>query len=116
MDIQAYITKCWQGKERLSKVFWYWFVLVPAVLTVTVAGVLKFVYPLMRMEEWLHYALMFAFVYGPWVLISMWRGAFNVEWKGWGYLARIWVVVFSTVTAVLLSSPFWLPWLYSLGY
>ena len=33
------------------------------------------------------FVLMFAFK--VWVLVAIWRCAFNVNWVGWGYLARM---------------------------
>lgn len=116
MGLQEYISRCWNGKEKLWRVFWYWFVAFPVVMGFAIYIVIEAFYLTRFIEEWLHYILIALFVYGPWVLVSMWRCAFNVEWKPLGYLTRIWVLVFSIVSIVLFSSPFWLPWLYGVGY
>ena len=37
---------------------------------------------------------LFAPVYTLWALISLWKSAFNSNWKGWGYIVRVLCVIF----------------------
>lgn len=39
-----------------------------------------------------------------WWLLSMWRCAFNVNWSGWGYMSRLYVMFVSSVIPLGIGS------------
>ncbi len=44
-------------------------------------------------------ALAGSIAYLVWAFVSIWRGAFNVGWKGWGYVCRAVVVLQAVLMA-----------------
>lgn len=92
MDVNEYTSYCLKGKEKLWKVFWLWFVAVVTFLAV----VFKFAAPYALandsfMENWLQWVFLVLLVYGIWIMMALWRCAFNATWKGWGYMVRLMV-------------------------
>lgn len=85
MPEQVVLKQYWQGRGRLWVVYWLYGVLGSAILTallalpVALAGV-SAVYYLV--------ALAVVAVYTVWIVVSVWRCAFNVDRELWAYLAR----------------------------
>lgn len=83
----SFLSRCWRGQERLYKVFWVYGLLLnlPFFAVGVAAGYLHM--PLLLVPLVPVYV-----AYLVWVLVSMWRCAFNSSWSGWAYLGRAWVV------------------------
>jgi len=81
------IRRAWGGEVRLWKVFWLYFVLALEG-AIVVVGYLIGLFGLPYLALWAVIAPL-----AVWAAVSVWRCAFNAGWRGWGYLARIFVVV-----------------------
>lgn len=82
-----------EGQEKLRHVFWLYFVVsgIGGYLVVSMLnGVVMAVVPYGVILAGLLYAI--AVLYLAWCLFAIWQCAFNVQWKPWGYLARIFSV------------------------
>ena len=93
----------WRGEERLWKAFWL-FGLVGFSGAGSVVGLVRGV--VVEAQMWIGVGLIFwvlavagLIAYQVWVCVAIWRGAFNVGWKGWGYIGRV-VVVLQAVAVV----------------
>ena len=113
--MKKYILKAWHGEESLKKVFWIYSIL----------GLLLFSFLLnflqlvgVSAEENGHstngllslmVALTIGFiVYMIWALGSLWKCSFNVKWKWWGYLSRLYILWFvlafgSSIVAIIFK-------------
>ncbi|MEP0764683.1 MAG: hypothetical protein HRF48_18295 [Chloroflexota bacterium] len=93
------VLRYWQGRGPLWKVFWVYGVLTSAVVTALFML-------LVRLEGdgfGLHQLLMLLFVpYTVWILVSVWRCAFNTENAYYGYLARAMTVAWAVNAALLV--------------
>ena len=81
------INKAWRGEEKLWKIFWLgllFLAFISALGKVLVQNLPPFA---------LFYGL-FRLAYIIWWLVSLWRCAFNVSARFWGYLARALVCLF----------------------
>ena len=92
----------WQvvlGRERLWIVFWLYCVLGTLLVTL-----LLFIsnLPARAIAETL--AVLYA-VYLLWAHYSLWTCAFNVKWRPWGYVARVYACVLIAATTVSLLLP-----------
>ena len=111
-----FINRIWSGKEKLWKVFWIWNFLIFHIFDV-LAVLIFFVaifpvqvymlaqndpsisvgYPFTLLDAF--YALLgfcfilFVLAYTVWVLVALWRSAFNSSKRIYGYLARFWVII-----------------------
>jgi len=103
----GWIVRSWQGEERLSKVFWLYGMVYGALFQI-ILGAVHFVavmllgtiadipYPALRISYFL------------WITVATWRCSFNVDWKIWGYIVRIlmilnWVVFFAAIAVNLIK-------------
>jgi hypothetical protein len=80
--------RCWNGQEKLWRVFWIYgfglfFLLAIAAMRVP---------PLVGL----------LFVQGAWMLVALWRCAFNSDYRVLGYLVRAGVIAFPVSIAALL--------------
>ena len=88
----------WQGQASLASAFWILLVIGMNVLSVLVNLLM------IRGNQ-----LVIAISYTVWgfyyifVLVSIWRCAWNTSWKGWGYLARIYAITAPVLIIVLLG-------------
>ena len=107
MDIAKYTSECFKGKRLLWPLFWLWFIGVWCVL---VGIILFFGAVALRsnvfLDEWLKWVLLLLIIYVVWVLVSLWRCAFNVKWNGWGYLTRVVVLVMGSIGILAVLSSF----------
>jgi hypothetical protein len=87
----------WAGNEPLWRVFWLYYWLLGSFLGF-IAGIFAYFLPAP--------ALIALFPWSVWVLVSMWRCAFNTSWRGWGYIVRINVVFCASLVAALVISAF----------
>ena len=84
----GWISSAWRGQERLWKVFWLYGFILGIILQIigSVAAALygaTFYIP----------ALIFYIIYIIWLMVAQWRCAFNAEWKIWGYVVRILIIL-----------------------
>ncbi len=77
------IKRAWKGEEKLWKVFWLYGVLAGIVLNLLLTVLIG--NPLL--------AKLILLPYSVWVLVSLWRCAWNAGAKFWGVIARILVVI-----------------------
>jgi len=77
----------WRGQENLASAYWFLWVLW--------GGVFAFLHELSEMRGWADVSAVLKYLHLAVMIfagIAVWRCSWNVEWKGWGYLARISVV------------------------
>ena len=106
--MQALFWRAFYGDERLSKVFWFYYVLVGAAMTFALYRIDY----LIELQEWqpiwsliLRFLLSLAWLYYlVWVLVSLWRCAFNCQVKLWGYVVRGLVVVHAAIPVVAIAT------------
>jgi hypothetical protein len=77
------IIRAWKGKERLWRVYWLYHGLYGFALATAVSKT-----RLLSIPSITNAAYVFLIIYLIWVYVSIWRCAFNVERKAWGYVAR----------------------------
>ncbi|MEW8494953.1 MAG: hypothetical protein AB2604_14205 [Candidatus Thiodiazotropha taylori] len=94
-----FISSAWSGKEKLSLVFWGYYILGQLGIALLVGTLLTFI-----QSETAQIALSAILVlpYMIWASWSVWACAYNVEQKYWGHAARA-VVVISVASAVRSS-------------
>lgn len=107
--MKNHIIKAWNGEERLWKVFWlynilgmYLFARLSNFLLAIGAAAEKNSHN--NNEVFVLISSLAIFAYLIWAVCSLWRCAFNVERKWWGYLGRAYVVcfVFSLLLMIIL--------------
>ncbi len=82
------LSKAWRGEERLWKVFWIYGVIGTIVLLV----LLSIVNSIFGSTIAIVYALIIV-AYTLWLTVAEWRCAFQTDWKIWGYVVRILIVL-----------------------
>lgn len=78
----------WEGKASLSSAYW--------LIGVLGNLIFLFVFKVVKIEEWRFLGLVVFLVwlaYFVFATVSIWRCAWNVHWKGWGYIARVIVIL-----------------------
>jgi hypothetical protein len=79
-----WIKRAWRGEEKLWKVFWIYWVIASIIIRIidkATGNTNAEVYTKLDLLE---------ILYGLWILVSLWRCAFNTKWKYLGYLVRLW--------------------------
>ncbi len=79
----SFIQRSWRGQEPLWKVFWLYNFLLGSLLNAGLDMALD--------SDNAAAAILASVVYVPyaiWMLVAMWRCAFNATWNIWGYLVR----------------------------
>jgi len=87
------VRRAWRGEARLWKAFWLYFVLALNIGVLAVGYVVG-TFGLPYLAVWIVIAPIVV-----WAAVSVWRCAFNTRWRGWGYIARIVVVIQLLLTA-----------------
>jgi hypothetical protein len=83
----SFITLYWSGRGKLWKIYWLYGTACSWVIGITI-GIFS------RLSGISIRALMIGFLpYNFWVVVSVWRCAFNAESQTWGYVARVLVVI-----------------------
>ena len=90
MDI---IKKAWRGEEKLWKVYWLYSVLGGIAVSVMFGVVLNIVAALLGLGPVHYIGIAFMLAFYVWSTVSIWRCAWNVKVKFWGYLVRIFIVL-----------------------
>lgn len=81
----SFINRYWRGQGRLWTVYWLYGVLGSTLLAAIYLALL----PQRADVPWLYALMLLAFAaYTVWILVSVWRCAFNVENTFYGHLAR----------------------------
>ena len=93
----AFMGRYWRGEERLWKAFWL-FGMGGGMAAGYLVGLVREV--VLDSQMWIGVGLIFwglatagAVGYLVWAYVAIWRSAFNVGWKGWGYVCRAVVVL-----------------------
>ena len=90
------IKSAWNGKDKLSLVFWAYFVLGQfgmALFLVAITG-LSTAFGAEFFGSVIGFIVVIPFV--TWATWSVWACAYNVKWRPWGYVARA-IVVFVVI-------------------
>ena len=84
-----WVKKAWRGEEKLWKVFWIYDILGGFLLVVInkILGKILGASLILGISDFVIWI-----VFCIWITVSLWRCAFNLDWKFWGYIARIWAV------------------------
>ncbi|MCE2927013.1 MAG: hypothetical protein LW823_05165 [Rickettsiales bacterium] len=90
----GFIKRSWKGEEKLWKVFWIYGLVFGIILGIlmSVASASMGSAGIALLVVWL--------VYYIWLAVAQWRCAFNADWKIWGYVVRI-LLILSLVMFVL---------------
>ena len=94
------IIAAWSGKEKLWKVFW----LYNFILGTAIGYAIDYVAGLGLIIEIAVFTVVL--IWAIWVLVALWRCAFNSRWRGWGYVCRGVVVLSLGVAALKVIGPF----------
>lgn len=80
----GWLGRAWRGEERLWRVFWIYGVLFGIILNVInhIAGMF------LGASVAVPY-LVIGVIHSIWLVVALWRCAFNAEWRIWGYVIRI---------------------------
>ncbi len=81
--------KSWDGEERLWVVFWLWGVAVPIVLYGIAYYVSGFIPSLGYVFD-----VVLGIGYAVFMMVSLWRCAFNIGWKWLGYVNRFFACMY----------------------
>ena len=84
----GYFVSAWNGKEKAGELFWL-FYLIGMIGVSLFSGMLGFILAKIIGFE-LGWFIPFLFIVGCiiWILKALWACAFNVKWRGWGYIIR----------------------------
>lgn len=94
-----FLARCWNGEEPLARVFWIYGVLASTVVTILFVMLVRIEGP----GFGIHQFLILSFVpYTVWILVSIWRCAFNVENAYYGHLARALTIAWAINAALLV--------------
>ncbi|MCG7870797.1 MAG: hypothetical protein N0C83_14555 [Candidatus Thiodiazotropha lotti] len=91
-----FIKSAWTGKEKLSLVFWGYYISGQLGLALLIGAFLVFI-PSETAQ--IIAAVLLFLPYVIWASWSVWACAYNVEQKYWGHAARV-VVVISVMSAI----------------
>ena len=97
-----FVTSRWRGEGRLWLVFWIYGVLLSIIVTGVFLAQLATEDPIPGFKQF----LIVAFIpYTVWILVSIWRCAFNVENELYGYMARVLTIAWAiNVTLLIISA------------
>lgn len=92
----GWLGRGWRGEEDLWKMVWVnGFLLVflgeVACITLRLFTDIDIDSPKSGIGTLFNYIALF---YCFWLLVSLWRCAFNADWGGWGYLTRLIVILY----------------------
>jgi len=97
------IKKAWLGKKELYIVFWYYYIVGILILSILIP-LIGVTAEQLKLQIFLYPPLyLFVIVYGIWIIVSLWRSAFNAKWKGWGYITRI-IIIISALSYILYGT------------
>jgi hypothetical protein len=96
---QGVIGRLWRGEERLAVAFWEFLILYNVLIVLAI----HFAYP--RLAMLLGFSLKstvlsglallwtFLLTFHAFSILAVWKNAFNVGWRGWGFVARMLVIL-----------------------
>jgi hypothetical protein len=86
-----WVLDSWRGLAPAYKVLWYYAVPINLCFFASgiVAGYFAATYPALSLLVLIVAPFYLGFM--AWFCVALWRCAFNVSWKGWGYTSRAWV-------------------------
>ncbi len=87
----------WRGEKTLARVFWVYGILYGAGLKIAMGGIILALVSLSDSNDLIGIVsipiAIIYFIYVIWILVSIWRSAFNTKYKFWGYVARLYVII-----------------------
>ncbi len=83
----SFITSYWRGHGKLWKIYWLYGVLGTWAIGF-IAGLAAVLFGISN-----HLIIAIFLPYNIWIVVSVWRCAFNCNNQAWGYIARFAVVV-----------------------
>jgi hypothetical protein len=97
--MKKYVTRAWKGEERLWKVFWLYNILYMYILAqlsnfLLAVGASGEKNGFNNTKVFVLISSLVFIIYMIWAVCSLWKCAFNVERKWWGYIVRTYVVLF----------------------
>ncbi len=96
-----FVTSYWRGEGRLWVVFWIYGVLLSIIVAGVFLAQLATEDPIPGLKQF----LIVAFIpYTVWVLVSIWRCAFNGENKLYGHMARALTIAWAINGTLLIIS------------
>ncbi len=100
--IHNFVASCWRGEGRLWLVFWIYGVLLSTIVSGVFLAQLTGEDPIPGLKQF----LIVAFIpYTVWLLVSIWRCAFNGENKQYGHMARALTIAWAiNVTLLIISA------------
>jgi hypothetical protein len=82
---ESFVASYWRGRGPLWKIYWLYGVLGSTALTL----ILLFLMQSGAVDSvWFQIVLLLLAVYTVWIVVSVWRCAFNVEKPLYGHMAR----------------------------
>ena len=91
-----YFKRTWNGEEKLKILFWIYYV-IGSIGIAMVPGVFQSAGLLIGINYGAIFSLIIVVPYFVWIMVSLWRCAFNVDKRIWGYIVRG-IVVFTIVS------------------
>jgi len=88
----GFIKRSWRGEEKLWRVFWLYYMLGELIFFMFLYLIMFLISIVVTSEPPFLIILVYVipvFGYFIWIIVSLWKCAFNTNWKGWGYLIRI---------------------------
>lgn len=83
-----WMKRAWSGEERLWKVFWIYGFVFNLILAIIGVVIGLFLGPVGTKAF-----SVITFAYFVFIAVSEWRCAFNANWRGWGYVVRVLVIL-----------------------
>ncbi len=96
-----FVASCWRGESRLWLVFWIYGVLLSTIVSGVFLALLATEDPIPGLEQF----LIVTFIpYTVWILVSIWRCAFNVENKIHGHVTQALTIAWAINATLLIIS------------
>ena len=96
-----FVASCWRGDGPLWLVFWIYGVLLSTIVTGLFLALLATEDSIPGLEQFLFVAFI---PYTVWILVSIWRCAFNVENKIYGHVAQALTIAWEIKATLLIIS------------
>ena len=92
-DFEKFFFSYWRGQQKLWKAFW----LIGIIGRIVVAGIIvlfTIIFTSIGLTWSVSFlSIIFISTYIIWSFVAIWRCAFNVKNKNWGYVARLFITI-----------------------
>jgi len=99
----GWLTRCWNGEEEIWKLVWIYGVFLVFLSQVAVVA-LRLLSSVALDNPAAYEGKIFIWLevfYCLWMLVSLWRCAFNADWNLWGYCVRTIVILYVLLYCLL---------------